>query len=327
MLKIAKMERLSKKDNLNKVKEILLLDFKKMNKKIEKGDNMEYIVGKTAGFCFGVRNAVESAKKSIQEEPSMYCLGEIVHNKEVVHELEDMGMEFIDDISENTDEKTTIIRAHGVSKEIYEIAEQKNIKLIDLTCPFVLKIHKMVSSHEKEGYYIFLVGAKAHPETIGTAGFCGKHYSIIEQQSDIEEAIQNFYDSKMKKIFVVVQTTFNMEKFKEFSNIISEEFSNKDDVTLEIENTICLATKERQDETEKMSKEVDFMIIIGGKNSSNTKKLYEISKKNCGKTICIETCDDINVGELEGIKKVGIMAGASTPQSSIEKVINLVENA
>lgn len=264
---------------------------------------MEYIVGKTAGFCFGVRNAVEKAKESLENEKEMCCLGDIVHNKDVVSELENMGMEFIDSIDENTSGKTTIIRAHGVSKEIYNTAEERNIKLIDLTCPFVLKIHKMVEEAQKNGYYIFVVGAKQHPETIGTAGFCGNSYSVIEHEEDIDTAINSLLESNIKKVFVVVQTTFNMEKFNIFSYKIEERLKEKD-ISVEIQNTICLATKERQDETASISKEVDFMIVIGGKNSSNTKKLYEISKSNCESTICIESYEEINKDDLRNCKKV-----------------------
>lgn len=286
---------------------------------------MEYIVGEKAGFCFGVRNAVEKAKESIESEKNMYCLGEIVHNKDVVSELEKMGMEFIDSIDENKDGKPTIIRAHGVSKEIYTIAEERNIRLIDLTCPFVLKIHKIVEEHEKLGYYIFLVGAKKHPETIGTAGFCGSSYSIIEQEEDIDQAIKELEQSGINKVFVVVQTTFNMTKFNSFIEEIKRKLE-QNKIQVDYQNTICLATQERQDETYKISKEVDYMIVIGGRNSSNTKKLYEISKQNCTNTICIESAEEINIEDLRKFKKVGIMAGASTPKSSIEKVIEIVKN-
>ena len=296
-----------------------------MNNFDMKGDNMEYIVGKTAGFCFGVKNAVNSAMVNLEKEKSMCCLGEIVHNREVVEELQSMGMNFIEDLNENTTRKATIIRAHGVSKEIYEKAEKSGIRLVDLTCPFVLKIHRMVEEHAKEGYYIFLVGAKSHPETIGTAGFCGNNYSTIESSEDIENAIKDFEESKCNKIFMAVQTTFNLEKYGDYANYVRN-YCEENKVENKIENTICLATKERQEETGKISKEVDFMIVIGGKNSSNTKKLYDIAKKNCNDTICVETVNDIDSNLLNGKHKVGIMAGASTPQSSIDKVVELVKN-
>lgn len=289
------------------------------------GDFLKYIVGEKAGFCFGVKNAVESARKKLETEKDMCCLGEIVHNAEVVKDLEDKGMKFIDSLDENINKETTIIRAHGVSKSVYEEAEEKNIKLVDLTCPYVLRIHKMVSNYVNNDYYIFLVGAKKHPETIGTAGFCGEHYTILEDEKDIPEAVENFKNSGLNKIFVVVQTTYNSEKFKSYAEQINNIFTNYD-VEVIVENTICLATQERQDETNKLSKEVDYMIIIGGKNSSNTKKLYEIAKKNCQDTICIETYKEIDVKKLKEKNYIGIMAGASTPQSSIDEVIELVKN-
>ena len=286
---------------------------------------MEYIVGKTAGFCFGVKNAVEGAKKRLEEDKNMCCLGEIVHNKEVVKSLEDMGMMFIENLEENTNQKNTIIRAHGVSKKVYEEAENKNIKLIDLTCPFVLKIHKIVSEYQQKGYYIFVIGAKEHPETIGTTGFCGNYFDVIEEKEDIKNAVEKFKKTGMNKILVVVQTTFKLEKFNDYTNEIKNKIADNN-VEIKIENTICLATKERQEETDNISKVVDYMIIIGGKNSSNTKKLYEIAQKNCKETVCIETVGDINIDDLSNKKLVGIMAGASTPQSSIDEVIDLVKN-
>ena len=289
------------------------------------GDFLKYIVGEKAGFCFGVKNAVESARKKLENEKDMCCLGEIVHNAEVVKDLEDKGMKFIENLDENTNKEMTIIRAHGVSKSVYEDAENKGIKLFDLTCPYVLRIHKIVSNYVDNDYYIFLVGAKKHPETIGTAGFCGEHYTILEDENDIPSAVENFKNSGLKKIFVVVQTTYNLEKFNSYAEQINNIF-NGSDVEVTVENTICLATQERQEETNKISKEVDYMIIIGGKNSSNTKKLYEIAKKNCEDTICIETYKEIDVSQLKGKSYVGIMAGASTPQSSIDEVIELVKN-
>jgi len=230
---------------------------------------MEYIVGKTAGFCYGVKNAVEKSEKALENEKPIYCLGEIVHNKNVVKDLENKGIIFIDDLKQNLEKRKTIIRAHGIAKEVYTQADKMGIDLIDLTCPKVLKIHKIVSEYNEKEYYIFLVGSKKHPEIIGTASFCGN---------------------------------------------------------IEVVNTICNATKIRQEETEELSKKVDCMIIVGGKNSSNTKKLYEISKKNCNNTICVEEVNEIDKGVLKQGNIVGIMAGASTPQCSINSVIELVKN-
>ncbi len=285
---------------------------------------MEIIVGKTAGFCYGVKNAVDNATKELESNEKVCCLGEIVHNSKVVKELEDNGMIFIEELSENTDKCKTIIRAHGVPKAIYEEAEEKGIELVDLTCPKVLKIHKIVSEYANKDYFIFLVGNKVHPETLGTASFCGDNSYIIEQEEDIDNAIKKIVASGKKALLVVVQTTFSMEKFDKYIENIKSKID--DSINLEVINTICNATRIRQEETAEMSKIVDFMIIIGGKNSSNTKKLYEISCKNCEKVICIEDKSEIDLSELIDVSKVGIMAGASTPQKSVDEVVDLLKN-
>ena len=286
---------------------------------------MEVIVGKTAGFCYGVKNAVEKSIEELKKEEHICCLGEIVHNSKVVKKLESMGINFIENLEENKEQVKTIIRAHGVSKKIYKQAAKKGIELIDLTCPNVLKIHKTVDEYQKNGYYIFLIGNKEHPETLGTAGFCGNKFLVIEQKEDIEQACQVLKKSEFKKLAIVVQTTFSLEKFEKFTLIIKEKLlSQLED--LKIINTICNATKLRQDETEKLSKQVDYMIIIGGKNSSNTKKLYEIASKNCKNTICIEDKSELNLEQILLGNIVGVMAGASTPKESIDEVVKLLKN-
>ena len=285
---------------------------------------MEVIVGKTAGFCYGVKNAVDNATAEIEKNEMVCCLGEIVHNSKVVKDLEDKGMIFIDDLSENKEKNKTIIRAHGVPKEIYTKAEQEGIELVDLTCPKVLKIHKIVSEYAEKGYFIFLIGNKVHPETLGTASYCGDNSYVIEQEDDITDAINKLNESGKENLLVVVQTTFSMEKFDKYIEHIKSNIGES--INLEVINTICNATKIRQEETEEMSKQVDYMIIIGGKNSSNTKKLYEISCQNCAKVICIEDKSEIDLSELEGVNKVGIMAGASTPQKSVDEVVELLKN-
>ena len=285
---------------------------------------MEYIVGKTAGFCYGVKNAVEKSEKALENEKPIYCLGEIVHNKNVVKDLENKGIIFIDDIKQNLEKRKTIIRAHGIAKEVYTQADKMGVDLIDLTCPKVLKIHKIVSEYNEKEYYIFLVGSKKHPEIIGTASFCGDDVSIIENIDDINISIDNFKKSNRKKLAIVVQTTFSLQKFTEIIESIKKKFENFENI--EVVNTICNATKIRQEETEELSKKVDCMIIVGGKNSSNTKKLYEISKKNCSNTICVEDANEIDKIFFKYGNIVGIMAGASTPQSSINSVVKMVEN-
>ena len=286
---------------------------------------MEIIIGKTAGFCYGVKNAVEKSIEELKKDSHVCCLGEIVHNKNVVKDLEQKGMKFIDKLEENKEKVKTIIRAHGVTKNVYEDANNNNIKLIDLTCPKVLKIHKIVSDYNKKDYYIFVIGTKLHPETVGTESFCGEFFSVIEEQSDIKKSIENFKNSQKKHLLIIVQTTFSLNKFINLVNTIKDDLKNTDK-NIEVINTICNATKLRQEETEQISKKVEYMIIIGGKNSSNTKKLYEISKANCVQAICIEDYKELNFNELKNKNTIGIMAGASTPQKSIDEVVEFLNS-
>lgn len=278
---------------------------------------MELIVGKTAGFCYGVKRAVDGAKEALKKNETIYGLGEIVHNQEVVKELENLGMQFIENIEEAKGK--TIIRAHGVPKQIYEEAEEKQIELIDYTCPKVLNIHQIVEEYANKGYYIFLLGNKKHPEIIGTLSYCGENKFIIEKEDDTMKALETFEKSGMKKILVISQTTYSLEKFYIVEEIIKNEIPR--DVEVVVKNTICQATEIRQKETEEMAKKVDAMIIIGGKNSSNTKKLYEIAKQYCKTVLLIENETELVLDNMKSTDKVGMMAGASTPKESIEKVI------
>ncbi|MBR2240895.1 MAG: 4-hydroxy-3-methylbut-2-enyl diphosphate reductase [Clostridia bacterium] len=279
---------------------------------------MEIVLGKTAGFCYGVRNAVMNAEEKLREHKNVSCLGELVHNGEVIKKLEKLGMNVVEKI-EDANEKV-IIRAHGIAKEIYEKAKKLNIEIFDFTCPSVLKIHKIAEEYANKGYYIFLIGGKKHPETLGTISFCGKNSYLLENEEDINEAIENLKQSKIKKLFIIVQTTFSLEKFEIMINDIKNKLNN--DIELEVKNTICNATKIRQEETLDISKNVECMIIIGGKNSSNTKKLYEIAKENCENTYIVETKDELELEKLKKCDRIGIMAGASTPDESINEVIS-----
>lgn len=282
---------------------------------------MEILVGKTAGFCYGVKRAVDGAKNEIKETNTpIYCLGEIVHNKQVIEELEKNGITFIENIEEAKGK--TIIRAHGVPEEIYNKAERINIELKDYTCPNVLKIHKIAEEYSKKGYYVFLCGNKNHPENIGTISYCKNNSYIIEKEEDALKALERLEKTGIKKLLVISQTTYSLKKFYIIEEIIKNELPKN--IELVVKNTICRATELRQKETEEISKKVDSMIIIGGKNSSNTKKLYEIALKNCKNTICIETKDELDKELYKDLNKIGIMAGASTPQKSIDDVVNIL---
>ena len=281
---------------------------------------MEVIVGKTAGFCYGVKRAINGAMEQV-ENNNLFCLGEIVHNKQVIEQLEKRGIKFIDDINQiKTKNTKVIIRAHGIQKEIYEKAKKKDIEVLDYTCPNVLKIHEIAKEYEQKGFYIILCGKREHPENIGTISYCGKNYSIVQDEKEVKEALEKFEKTSIIKLLVISQTTYSIEKFNQIVEMIKSEV--KDEKELVIKNTICRATELRQKETQELSKEVDFMIIIGGKNSSNTMKLYEIAKSSCKNSVCIETVEELNIDNLKQYEKIGIMAGASTPKESIDDVLS-----
>ncbi len=282
---------------------------------------MEIVIGKTAGFCIGVQKAVENCSKLAKEQKNIYCLGEIVHNQEVIKDLEKQGVKFIDDL-ENA-EGTVVIRAHGAPKDVYKTAEQKGITLQDFTCPNVLKIHNIAEKYTNEGFYIFLCGNSRHPENLGTLSHCGQYVSVIENtDEDVFKALESFEKSGLKKLLLISQTTYSLSKFYIVEEIVKNETAQ--DVELVIKNTICKATELRQMETEVMSKEMEYMIIIGGKNSSNTHKLYTIAQQYCPNSTCVETYQELDIQDIRKYEKIGIMAGASTPQKSIEDVASII---
>ncbi len=285
---------------------------------------MDIIIGKTAGFCYGVKRAVEGAmNEAMEHTEQIYCLGELVHNRQVINKLENLGIKFIEKINDSNG--ITIIRAHGIPKEIYNIAREKNITIRDYTCPNVLKIHEIAKNFSNDGYFVFLLGEKNHPENIATLSYC-KNYFVLEDENDIEQAIKTFETMKINKLLLIAQTTYSLEKFNRIKSVLDNKIGK--DINFVVKNTICKATELRQKETEELSKNVDTMIIIGGKNSSNTKKLYDIAKNNCNNSILIETAYDLknDVDNIKTKNKVGIMAGASTPQDSIDDVVQLLKN-
>lgn len=277
---------------------------------------MEILLGKTAGFCMGIKNAIKTTDENLKKYNKLECLGDLLHNNQVLEKLKARGLKVIDSIDEAKEK--VIIRAHGVTKETYEMAEKRNVELIDCTCPKVLKVHELAEKLSKKNSYIVVIGEKKHPETIGTYSFV-QNGEIIQ---DIEELKSRMDELNKKEIVeVITQTTCNIKKFKEIENYLKENIKTK----LKVHNRICNATELRQKETDKISKQVDFMIIIGGIKSSNTNKLYEISKQNCKNAIKIETVKELYNINFDNINKVGVMAGASTPDESIEDVINYLK--
>lgn len=280
---------------------------------------MNIIVGKNSGFCAGVKHTITKAKEELSKsENGIDCLGEIIHNKQVVNDLEKLGLRIINRI-EDAKEKA-IIRAHGASKNVYDYSKKHNIELIDLTCPNVIKIHNQVESLSKSGYFIFLFGVKDHPETIGTYSFCGKNSYILEEIDDIPPALNSLKASNLKQVLIISQTTFSLNLFEKMSKMILDELGN--DFNVQVEKSICNATDMRQKEAFEISSKVQLMIIVGGKNSSNTKKLYEVSKGNCKNVLSIQTKDGLDIDFVKQFENVGVIAGASTPDYVIQDVIN-----
>ncbi len=277
---------------------------------------MEVAVAKSAGFCFGVKRAVDKVYEQIDNNHGnmkIYTYGPIIHNEEVVKDLESKGVTVIDSIEDlkKLREGIVIIRSHGATKEIYDIIENNNLILVDATCPFVRKIHKIVQNEKNSNRHIVIIGNANHPEVQGIKGWAGENTTIIGTED--EAALFELKDGK--KICIVSQTTFNYKKFKYLVEIIS-----KKGYDINVLDTICNATHERQREAKEIAKQVDTMIVIGGKNSSNTQKLYEICQNECNNTYYIQTLDDLELDNIELGSYVGITAGASTPNNIIEEV-------
>lgn len=274
-------------------------------------------VAESAGFCFGVKRAIEMAYEAIGVEPKLYSYGQLIHNKTVTDDLASKGLEIVESLDGLT-EGTLLVRSHGVGKALYDEAEAKGLKILDGTCPFVKKIHNIVHDKLAEGMGIIIVGDGTHPEVIGINGWCENAAVILED----EEAAKTKEIPEKEKYAVVVQTTFRQAKLDKILEILQDR-----GVNMEVHNTICSATEKRQTDAEELSKTVDKMIVIGGKNSSNTQKLVEICAKNCGNTVHIETICDLVLNNFGKDDKIGITAGASTPPAIIKEVVVTMSEA
>ena len=281
-------------------------------------------LAKSAGFCFGVKRAVNMVYDEIEKaDTPLYTYGPIIHNAEVVKDLEEKGVKVIGDLSELEKLKkgTVIIRSHGISRTEREQMERAGMKLIDATCPFVLKIHRLVEEHSQNGDVIVIIGNNEHPEVCGIKGWV-KEGAPVFVIGTAEQA-KEFQVSGDRNICIVSQTTFNYNKFQELVEIISKKGY---DNSMTVLNTICNATEERQTEAREIASKSEAMIVIGDKKSSNTQKLFEICKSECENTYYIQTSSDMDYSRLKSISNVGITAGASTPNNIIEEVSKNVRN-
>lgn len=272
-----------------------------------------------SGFCFGVKRAIELAKETAQNAKGkkVYSLGQLIHNQAVTEKLAKEGVQPVQSISEMEKGSIVIIRSHGVGSDVYEEAEASNLIVSDATCPFVSKIHKLVKAAYDDGKKIVIAGDKNHPEVQGINGWCENSALIVSDEKELENM-----DKEKCQIFLVAQTTLKQEIFGNIEKKLKTLFGD-----IEVKNTICYATEERQKSCKKLSERVDAMVVIGDKNSSNSQKLYEIAKKSCKKAYFIENMRDLPLQEMQFYNTIGVVAGASTPEHLIEEVIaNMSEN-
>ena len=275
---------------------------------------MDIKVAETAGFCFGVDNAVKTVYSLLAENKKVATLGPIIHNETVVDDMKKKGVIIIDNVSDCLDDYNLVIRSHGVPKKIYDEIDSKKIQYTDCTCPFVTKIHKIVKEEHKTAQ-ILIAGDVNHAEVIGINGFCDNKAIVFDDFENLDKKLK-LPENADKPMVLVAQTTYNIKKWKKGVSNLKKVCTN-----LKIYDTICSATTKRQNEAVQLSNNVDVMIVIGGKNSSNTKKLKEICEENC-KTIFIENTIQLNDEILDGSLKFGITAGASTPKAIIKEVLN-----
>ena len=277
---------------------------------------MEIRLAKSAGFCFGVKRAVEQVYTQADSGKKIYTYGPIIHNEEVVKDLEKKGVHVIDETNlDEVSEGTVIIRSHGVEKAVCERIQEHGLECVDATCPFVKRIHKVVEKESAAGKQIVIIGSATHPEVMGIMGWSSTPVVVIET----EEEAENFVSENDREICVVSQTTFNYIKFHKIVEKLTKKGYN-----VSVVNTICNATEERQAEAREIAREADVMIVIGGKHSSNSRKLYEICAKECVHTYFIQTLADLKLELPKSVGLVGITAGASTPNNIIEEVQNYV---
>lgn len=277
---------------------------------------IDITVAKNAGFCFGVKRAIDMLEEIVNDpniKKPIYSIGAIIHNDIVIKKYSEKGVIIVDEKEAlSLKDSTVILRTHGVEKKIHEKLLKNNNKIIDLTCPYVKKIHKLVSQYTDMQYKIIIIGDKSHVEVKGIVSYANDNIAVVNSKEDIE----NLKFDKNEKIVIMFQTTANIEKSKILVDILLNLFYNCKSVM-----TICAVTSDRQNEVYMLSKNAEAVLVVGSQNSSNTKKLYEISKKNCDKTYMIESKEDFDKIDLGDIKSLVICTGASTPKEIIEEIV------
>jgi len=277
---------------------------------------MKVILAQFSGFCFGVEKAINTVFEKLDinnSEKPIYSLGPLIHNNHVVKELEEKGVKVVDDL-DNVNSGILVIRSHGVPKKIYELANEKGLEIVDTTCPYVQRIQNIVKDYYLIGYTIIIVGNVDHPEVIGINGWCNNEAIIL---NSIDQARQI---PCTKNICLVSQTTMPLQTFLDISSVIEEKTNN-----LKKFDTVCTATKQRQDAARTLALQVDAMIVIGDSHSSNTKKLLEISQEvNPNGAFLIQSKEELPLELLKGYNVVGVTAGASAPKWVIKDIVEIL---
>ncbi len=275
---------------------------------------MSVTVAKTAGFCFGVNRAVEQVFSLARQGKPTYTLGPIIHNPQIIGELERLGIRSIDTPAENTDRRLVVIRSHGVGRQVYEELQAMGVEYVDATCPFVAKIHRLVEEHSKQGKLIIIAGDPDHPEVVGIQGHCYGPCIVAKNAEILEKMLRETANITDFSAILVSQTTFNTNEWQKCVEITKKVCTN-----LAIFDTICIATMQRQKEAAQLAQQVDAMIVVGGRNSSNTAKLVEICTPYCP-TYQVEQAQELLQLPLQGKHRFGVTAGASTPGCIIKEV-------
>lgn len=281
-------------------------------------DDVMVVVAKSAGFCFGVRDAFNIALSAARnsQDNNVYMLGHIVHNEHVVKQVVESGVKVVDDISTVPSNSTLLIRAHGTVPDAYALAKERNLKIIDATCPLVNEIHRVALSLQEEGYQLVVIGDHGHDEVVGLAGYLNKPI-IVATPEEVNKKIPRRYP----KIGVICQSTQDIENVRNILAVLSVKCKE-----LRFVNTICPPTTQHQKDIRIMPQEMDAMIIVGSFTSANTCRLTSISKKINSKTYQVESAEDLKPGWFVGVKKIGVTGGASTPDYIIEEVVKRIKD-
>ena len=276
---------------------------------------MQITVAESAGFCFGVNRAVQMVYRALERKEPVATLGPIIHNRDVVDDMVRRGARIIEDVSELREGEHVVIRSHGVGRKVYEEIAKRGNPIIDATCPFVTRIHKIVAEKTAEGYFILIAGDESHPEVQGIVGHCDENYFVFKDENVLNAFFQKNEKNFQKRLAIVSQTTYNSILWGECLKVLP-----KDNPNIVVYDTICSATETRQSDAAALAAQSDCMVVIGGRHSSNTVKLYDVSSCYC-RTYHIENADELNTLDLFNAEKIGITAGASTPAHIIKEVV------